>query len=172
MRKENMIDIKEPKEEKVSEPKAQDSFKVIVHPHRKKAKPVEKYKDIANEVEKLKAFIRRVNKHGYHGLNALAIAQPQVNAENPLSYFVDRDLKVYINPQIVEADKPVKSKEKCLSYPFRNGDKNVKRYHRITVEYYDEKMKLQTEECTGLRSAVFQHELDHFEGVYIFDYGK
>lgn len=165
---EELIEIEEPKVKKtvVNE---QTEFKVIVHPHTKQAQKVtELTDDTLEEIEKIKRFITRINKNGYHGLAAFAIAQPQVNSESPLRYFVDKNHNVFINPVITESSDPVKSKEKCLSYPFRSA-KKIKRFHKVTFEYYNDKMNKKTLSVEGLKAAIVQHEIDHFNGVDIYN---
>jgi len=163
----NHIEIDAPREKKHVDP-VDRGFRVIVHPHRKQAKPVQNYSDIEEEVEKMKVFIRRMNKHGYHGRSCLALAQPQINSENPLRYFVDMNDIVFINPKIREKDNLTKGGETCLSYPFRQK-KKVRRYFNLKVEYFDKSMKKHTKDFEGLVSAIFQHEIDNFNGIYIYD---
>lgn len=143
-------------------------LKVIVLPHRKQAEAVGAFKEIKKEVAEIKDFMQRINQHGYFGRKGLAIAQPQVNAEAPKCYFVTSNLKVFINPKITEKENPIESRECCLSYPHR-GEKKVRRYSKITVQYQDEKMKPHTETFEGLDAFIFQHEISHLNGKYIYD---
>lgn len=161
------IEIQAPNTKASVEP-VDRGIRVCVFPHRKIAEPVKKYQDIAEEVDRMKDFINRINKHGYFGRKCLALAQPQINAENPLRYFVDKDGVVYINPKILEKDQLVPAKETCLSYPHR-GPKKLKRYFKVKVEYLDNEMKKHTKQFDGVMSAIFQHEQDHFNAVYIYD---
>ncbi len=170
MPKKTHIEIEAPKAKKPDKVRKQRAPRIsIVHPHKIQAKKVDSFNQIKDEIPLLEALIKRINQHGHHGLGMLALAQPQVYNEWPLTYFMDRDFKVYINPRILEESEPTKSYEQCLSYPFR-GKKKLKRFYKIKVEFWDHKMKKYTEEVTGLRAAVFQHEIDHFNGKTIYDY--
>lgn len=79
----------------------------------------------------------------------------------------DEDQIVCINPTIKEKgdidDMPEKMREGCLSYP--GLFLYVPRYKKILAEYYDEKGKIQTSWFEGLTAHVYQHELDHMNGI-------
>jgi len=75
---------------------------------------------------------------------------------------------ILINAKIIEKDNPIKvNNEECLSFP---GISIItKRYVYCTVEFYNEKMELQTAMFQDLESLAIQHELDHQNGITIFD---
>ena len=71
---------------------------------------------------------------------------------------------VCINPRITDKfDDPIKLREGCLSYP--GMYLYVPRYKKIEVEYHDENGKLNKEIFEGITAHVFQHELDHMNGI-------
>lgn len=72
------------------------------------------------------------------------------------------------NPEIVESrDDFVQFDEGCLSFP---GDScTITRPNTVTVKYFDENAKEHTETLTGLASRCFQHELDHLNGITMWD---
>lgn len=75
---------------------------------------------------------------------------------------------IAINPKIVYATEELTdSSEVCLSLPFMVGD--VKRHESITVEYLNYHGNVITKEETGFRARVFQHEIDHLDGVLYVD---
>lgn len=79
---------------------------------------------------------------------------------------------IFINPKITSNSEElvyVDGGEGCLSVN-REIEGIVPRYARINVEYYDidgnkQKMRLRDE-----LSIVFQHELDHLNGILFFDH--
>ncbi len=78
------------------------------------------------------------------------------------------DLKVFINPQILEAEGEAIGEEGCLSVP-GIYDK-VKRAQRIRVRALNlegEPFELQAE---GLLSVCIQHEIDHLKGKVFVEY--
>jgi peptide deformylase len=71
---------------------------------------------------------------------------------------------VCINPKIVETfGEPEKMREGCLSYP--GLYLNVPRHKKIVVEYFDEYGECQTTTLDGISAQVYQHELDHMNGI-------
>jgi peptide deformylase len=71
---------------------------------------------------------------------------------------------VCINPKIVETfGEPEKMREGCLSYP--GLYLNVPRYKKIVVEHFDHLGEYNTSTLEGISAQVYQHELDHMNGV-------
>ncbi len=76
--------------------------------------------------------------------------------------------KAFINPTIVEESGDEWAfNEGCLSIP--NVREDVFRQENIKITYYDEKFNKITEEYSGLRARVIQHEYDHIEGILFTD---
>lgn len=75
---------------------------------------------------------------------------------------------VLINPKFIRGEGRIVSKERCLSVP-ANVEKEINRFERVTVSYYDEKGNEKTETFEGLKALVVQHELDHLDGKLITD---
>jgi peptide deformylase len=75
---------------------------------------------------------------------------------------------VLINPEIVKPSKEtVMATEACLSLPNLAGD--VERHEAITVKAknrYGQPMKIT---ATGWLARIFQHEIDHLNGVLYID---
>lgn len=75
---------------------------------------------------------------------------------------------VFINPEIIKKSKDQKKMEEgCLSVPFKYG--TVKRASRITVRAYDRNGKEFEKTGTGLLAQIFQHEIDHLDGILFVD---
>jgi len=110
--------------------------------------------------------------------NGVALAAPQVAASkrvfiiSPNVYEMDEylDLEiqtVLINPKIIWKSKDNKKMEEgCLSIPGITGF--VKRSTRATVEAIDENGHPFELEGIGLLAQIFQHEIDHLDGI-LFD---
>ncbi|HBM45803.1 MAG: Peptide deformylase [Parcubacteria group bacterium GW2011_GWF2_38_76] len=78
---------------------------------------------------------------------------------------------VFINPVIKKLSKDKKLMEEgCLSVRPIFG--NVRRATRATVEAYNEKGEKFIMEGTGLLAHIFQHEVDHLEGILFTDKAK
>lgn len=76
---------------------------------------------------------------------------------------------VFYNAKIVEkGGQEIIYNEGCLSIPGIRED--VKRYEKITLDYYDENWQFKREEFTGTKAWIIQHEYDHIEGVLFVDF--
>ncbi|MEX0933820.1 MAG: peptide deformylase [Candidatus Paceibacterota bacterium] len=74
---------------------------------------------------------------------------------------------VFINPKITKHSKKTSlSEEGCLSVRPWYGE--VTRYKNVTVEAQDEKGRRFTRGAGGLLAQIFQHEIDHLDGI-LFD---
>lgn len=98
---------------------------------------------------------------------AFALAHCQVDHENPLAFFVFSDGRIIINPTLVGGAGPGRHREGCMSFPIAPM-KTVMRYNFVTVKYLDENFEEITRESQGLEAAIFQHEIDHFNGKSIY----
>jgi peptide deformylase len=78
------------------------------------------------------------------------------------------DLRVFINPEIVEAEGEAECEEGCLSVP-GYYDK-VTRAARIRVRAQDAHGETFELETDGLLAVCVQHEMDHLIGKVFVDY--
>lgn len=78
--------------------------------------------------------------------------------------------KVFINPEITKASKTKKviKGEGCLSVRWVYG--TTKRSEKVTVKAFDENGKEFTMTGSGLLAQIFQHEIDHLNGVLFIDH--
>lgn len=78
---------------------------------------------------------------------------------------IGKDYLVMINPKIVAHSKQCyETEESCLSL---TGQRPVKRYSVIVVEYLDRKFKRKKQTFRDFEAQIIQHEMDHFEGILI-----
>jgi len=105
--------------------------------------------------------------------DGVGLAAPQVG-ESIRLIVVDQtgpklrgDLRVIVNPEIVECDGEVDSEEGCLSCPELNI--KVKRKERVKVVGQDRDGKEIVIETDGFLAIVLQHEIDHLDGVTLAD---
>ncbi|MEL6822446.1 MAG: peptide deformylase [Calditrichota bacterium] len=106
--------------------------------------------------------------------DGIGLAGPQVNILKRIFvidlHVLDETLqaKAYINPEIVESEGSEKMEEGCLSIPFVRAD--VSRPNILTVRYQDIDGNQHEEKMDELLARVFQHELDHLNGVMFIDH--
>ena len=80
--------------------------------------------------------------------------------------------KIFINPEITKLSKETKwiSGEGCLSVRWIYG--TAKRHKEASIQAYDEHGKKFTLKASGLLAQIFQHEVDHLNGVLFIDHAK
>jgi peptide deformylase len=100
---------------------------------------------------------------------AVGLAAPQINVNlRMFTMNVYGTLTVVINPVIKKSRGSKPSDEGCLSIPGLNG-RVPERFEIIDVEYYDENMNKKRMKLNGFAAVVFQHELDHLNGIMYTD---
>jgi peptide deformylase len=77
------------------------------------------------------------------------------------------DLKVFINPEILELTGQQKWEEGCLSFP--GATEEIRRAEKIRVRALDQHGKAFELEADGLLAVAIQHENDHLNGVLMID---
>lgn len=112
-------------------------------------------------------------------VGGVGLAAPQVGKSIQLAVMEMRPTKlrpdlekkpavVIINPRIVQYSSAKEDDwEGCLSLKRVRG--NVTRSKTITVEYYNARGDKVVEKATGLWARIFQHEIDHLNGVTYVD---
>lgn len=108
----------------------------------------------------------------------VGLAAPQINissqvivVEYPLDDQVENakpELFVFANPEIIE--KSIETEfgiEGCLSVPELLGE--VERNIYVIVSGYDRNGKKQNISATGWLARIFQHEIDHLNGILFVD---
>lgn len=130
---------------------------------------------IQKVISDMRTALRSYDVEGFFGV---AIAAPQIGI--PLRIFIvedmnkDRDPKdalptlVAINPQIIKLSKRQHTVgEGCLSVPEHYGA--VSRAKNATIRAYDEHGALYERGAGGLLAQIFQHEVDHLDGILFVD---
>ena len=77
------------------------------------------------------------------------------------------DEQVFINPEIVDRSGKLQEEEGCLSLPGMAAQ--IQRAEKVLVRYKDLKGKSVEREAEMLESRLFQHEIDHLDGILIVD---
>lgn len=83
----------------------------------------------------------------------------------------DRSFTTFINPEIVKTDgELVADFEGCLSVPSIYG--KVPRYPKVKVKALDLNGKVFRVSAEGFLARIFQHEIDHCNGLVFIDHIK
>jgi peptide deformylase len=125
--------------------------------------------EITNEIRELAANMIDTMRL-YDGIG---LAGPQVNVLKRI-FVIDLEIadenlqpKAYLNPKILSLDGSDIMEEGCLSIPDVRAE--VERPFKIKVEYQTLEGETVREEIDELTARVFQHELDHLDGVLFID---
>lgn len=158
----------------------------IVIPHTKVARLVTKA-DLQRVFREAEEIYKMLNtpRGLYRGF--FAIAQPQVDDQDPLRYFVVNNQTqefhnwssiVIVNPVIIRhTEHTVNSNEGCASFPLL-PEKIVQSYNRMEVEYSPLEFTEDRKPVLGKRiirnchskvAKVFFHEINHLDAKYIYE---
>ncbi len=129
---------------------------------RKQSQPVEEFND------ELKALVLNM-RETMRAFKGVGLAAPQVKIlKRIIIVKIARNDLLMINPIMVSFKKKETSLgEGCLSVP--NQYLGIKRWAEVKVNFLD--INGQKKEITlkGLAARIFQHELDHLNGILIID---
>lgn len=101
--------------------------------------------------------------------NGVGLASPQVG-KNIRVIIVTRKGKseAFINPEIIKKSATLATDEEgCLSVPGVWG--NVERAKKVSVRALDRHARKVNLECKGLEAVIFQHEIDHLDGILFIE---
>lgn len=94
--------------------------------------------------------------------------------EIPMAYLDPRNKEILeeplfiLFPKVLEQEDPIEVSEGCLSLPGAN--ERLTRYNDIVVEFYDLDAKKITVSVQGFLAQIFQHEIDHLNGICYVDH--
>jgi len=104
----------------------------------------------------------------------VGIAAPQVGINRRVIWVKRLDLepekpfRAYLNARILELSESTAADwEGCLSIPAGFG--KVMRSQSVVIAYEDPEGRTATETVKGFTARIFQHEIDHLEGVLFID---
>ncbi len=133
----------------------------------------------SKRIQKILSDMRTaLDTYNIDGFNGVAIAAPQIGI--PLRIFLVHNTNkdeegttripdlVAINPRIIKLSKRTHLVgEGCLSVGEDYGA--VKRSTHATLRAYDEHGKEYERGASGLLAQIFQHEVDHLDGILFID---
>jgi peptide deformylase len=126
---------------------------------RKKAQPVENINGRVKDIADRMADVMHANK-------GIGLAAPQIGIlSRILIVDIGEGCKVLINPEIVGGEGESVMEEGCLSLP--TIEVPVKRMEKVFVKGWDLQGKEVSLELFGFPGRVYQHEIDHLNGILI-----
>jgi len=141
----------------------------IVKPHRKVSRTVTQ-----NDIERVEREAKAMRAWMLKRADCVGLAHPQVDDTDPLAFFVTLEgaNRVILNPRVVHfSNKIIQSKEGCMTYP---GHEHIyhDRHFSIVAEYEiikANRLVRKRKFIDGFLAVVWQHEIDHLNGVYCYD---
>lgn len=104
----------------------------------------------------------------YESDSGIALAAPQIGVQKQIVVWdIDDEPMAIINPTIVESDGEWVYSEGCLSIPELYVD--IVRPNQVLVRGFTvdgDEVEIEADELMG---RMFQHEIDHLNGVLMFD---
>lgn len=141
--------------------------------------------DIINDVEKLsiradEVDVRKGNnevreitvalKNAIREHNLLSLSAPQIGFDKRIFVInFNGDLRTFINPMITNVSGFELSRETCTSIPDKTFIRP--RHNDIQVMYQTPLGKIETKQFMGAAAKVFQHCIDHLDGLLLSDIG-
>jgi len=101
--------------------------------------------------------------------DGIGLAGPQVGESKRLiTVFFDGQPEVFLNPRILRKSRKTEIMEEgCLSFP--GLFLKIKRAKEIDLEFVDLNNIKKRMNLEGLSARVFQHEIDHLDGMLFID---
>jgi peptide deformylase len=101
--------------------------------------------------------------------DGVGLAAPQIGIKERIIAVQEKEkIGVYANPEILKRSPATQiGEEGCLSVPGVFG--TVERAKRITVRAIDRHGRTVEMELSGFPAVIFQHEIDHLDGVLFID---
>ncbi|XCF07216.1 peptide deformylase [Tamlana crocina] len=126
----------------------------------------------------LKHFVNRLYATVTDSMSlGVGIAAPQVGILKNIIWVQRFDkenfpFEVYLNPKILEySEEKQVFREGCLSIPNRTDTVKARAY-TIKLAYDTMEAEHKTETVEGFTSVIFQHEIDHLNGILYLDHLK
>ena len=144
-----------------------DDLKIIHYPDPRLKKPSTPVKEVTPALRELAAKMLGLMREA----RGVGLAAPQVG--HNVRLFVmnhtgePKDDRVYVNPELSEAEGSEEGEEGCLSLPEINA--NIVRDKVIRIRATDLEGKPIDEKASGYLARVWQHEFDHLNGTLITD---
>jgi peptide deformylase len=148
----------------------QARLKILQYPHpslRHRAAPLK-------EIDRKVLYVADAMLDLMYEHHGLGLAAPQVGMPFRMfvaNYAADREQRelegVYLNPVIVEKRGTMEGEEGCLSFP--QLYQNVRRAKTVRVQAYNRTGELIEHEFSDLQARIWQHEIDHLDGVLFID---
>lgn len=123
------------------------------------------YKILLPAAKQMADYVYRTN-------NCVALAAPQIGMQERFFVmccgYTQNNMRFCFNPSIIDHGQQIEVKpEGCMSWENGTQFVQVPRWRIITVIYRDEHFNLQKMSLRGKEARIYQHEMDHLNGLMI-----
>ncbi|NLL51444.1 MAG: peptide deformylase [Peptococcaceae bacterium] len=128
-------------------------------------------RDKAIEVKRINSNIHKLLDNmadTMYAAKGVGLAAPQIGVPKRVVVLDAGDgLIELINPVIIEKSGKAVDREGCLSVPNVTGD--VERAQKVVVQALNREGELMEYKAEDLLARIFQHEIDHLDGILFVD---
>ena len=127
--------------------------------------------DLQKDLKTAREIISNIKRTLKKNDNIVALSAPALGFNKRIFCvdYSDSEIKTYINPVITHAEGLQLSREVCSSIP----DKEFIRPRNTEIDliYQRPTGEINTKRFKGVAACTIQHEIDHLEGVNLYDIG-
>jgi peptide deformylase len=141
------------------------SKKIIKYPDPILRKKCEEVKEVTEEIKNLGwDMIETMTEN-----QGIGLAAPQVGElKRIIVVQTEKGSEIFINPQIMKKSRETEiDEEGCLSFP--GLFLKIKRAKEVEIEALNENGEKICLKTNGLPARIFQHEIDHLDGILFID---
>lgn len=141
-------------------------FEIIKYPDPILRKKCQEIKKINQEIINLVLKMTKIMKEN----QGIGLAASQIGIlKRVIVIQTEKGPEAFINPQIIKkSEEKEVNQEGCLSFP--NLFLKIKRAREVELKAIDIEKKIIQIKAKGLLAQVFQHEIDHLDGILFIDH--
>ena len=126
--------------------------------------------DVKKDNERVRQIVVELKNTLREHKDGVGLAAPQIGYNDRIFVINFKgDIRTFINPIISNSVGLAINREGCLSFPGKQY--LIPRFNQIEVIYQTPLGKTECVKLVGLAAYVYQHELDHLDGLTIADVG-
>lgn len=134
---------------------------IVIWPAKVLTTPAKPATDFGPELEKLLEELEASMTEA----EGIGIAAPQIGVPLRVALIAPEGLTAFeiVNPEVIHSEGPISLQEGCLSVP--GQFEQTPRFQKVRVRFQDRKGEWHEQEAEGRLAHVFQHEIDHLDGL-------
>lgn len=139
--------------------------KILKYPNPILRKKCQEVREITEEIKNLAwDMVKTMERNKGIGLAASQIGE----LKRIIIAQIGKKPQIFINPKIIKKSKEsLLAQEGCLSFP--GLFLKIKRAKEVEIEALNEEGKVGKIKTEGLPARIFQHEIDHLDGILFID---